>query len=169
MSEPKDKLIGGIKFSISQPYDEGHVCTQAEARALNQTRSENIGNNVRAKLKEMQDAGKSAEELAAFVSEIDQNYVFNLASVSAARKMDPYEREAEKIAKELLKAHLATTGRKLSVTPEGVTEDEWNAKIQSELDRISTSPDVIKVARKNVDAKKKTADTLLESLGGVSV
>lgn len=165
----KTKTINGLSFEVNQPYEAGQTINEAEARALNQTRSENIGNNVRAKVKEMQDAGKELAEIAAYVTSVDAEYVFTLANVSAAQKLDPYEREARNIARELLKAHLAQSGRKLTVAPEGVTKEDWDAKVESEVERIATSEAVVKQAKKNVDAKKKAADTLLESIGGVSV
>lgn len=167
--ETKTKTINGLEFSIRQPYAEGQTITEAEARALNQTRSENIGNNVRAKLKEMQEKNESIEAMAAYVAEVDEKYEFTLASVAASRKLDPIEREARNLAKELLKAHLAQTGRKLTVAPEGVTEDEWNEKVEAEIERISASEAILKQAKKNVDAKKKAADSLMEAVGGVSV
>lgn len=165
----KTKTINGLSFEVEQPFIEGHVLTEAEARALNQTRSENVGNNVRTKVKEMQDAGKELAEIAAYVTEIDTAYVFTLASVSASRKLDPVEREARNIARELLKAHLATSGRKLTTAPEGLTAEEWADKVEAETDRIAASESVVKQASKNVNAKKKAAETLLESIGGVSV
>src|SRR5690606_27863361 len=108
------RIIGGIAFDISQPYEEGHVLTAIEARVLNQTRSENVGNNVRQKIKDMQEEGKSEDEIRAFVAEVDAEYTFAAARDGSARVVDPYEREARKIARELLKAHLAETGRKLT-------------------------------------------------------
>jgi len=122
------KTINGVAFEISQPYAEGHVITEAEARVLNQTRSENIGNNLRAKLKEMADAGASEAELQALVAEKDAEYVFTLSNARASRVLDPVEKEANKIARELLKDHLAQTGRKLTVAPEGLTQEEWDYK-----------------------------------------
>lgn len=165
----KTKTINGLNFEINQPYEAGHVVTEAEARALNQTRSENIGNNVRAKIKEMLDEGKAESEIAAYVSEVDGKYEFTLANVAASRKLDPYEREARVIARELLKNHLANSGRKLTVAPEGVTEEDWKDKVEAETDRIAATEGVIAQARKNVDAKKKAADKLMESIGEVTV
>lgn len=165
----KTKTINGLSFEINQPYEAGQTINEAEARALNQTRSENIGNNVRVKVKEMQDAGKDLGEIAAYVSEVDAAYVFNLATVAASRKLDPVEREARNLARELLKNHLAQSGRKLTVAPEGLTKEEWDEKVESEVDRIAASEAVLKQAKKNVDAKKKAADTLLEGIGGVNV
>lgn len=165
----KSKTINGLVFEVNQPYVAGHVITEAEARALNQTRSENIGNNVRAKIKEMQEAGSDQAAIAAYVSEVDGNYEFTLANVAASRKLDPYEREARNIARELLKNHLAQTGRKLTVAPEGVTDEEWKDKVEAETDRIAGSEGVVAQAKKNVDARQKTADKLMESIGEVTV
>lgn len=169
MPDPKTKTINGLEFEISQPYAEGHVCTEAEARALNQTRSENIGNNTRAKIKEMLEAGTAAAEIAAYVAEVDAAYEFTLANVAASRKLDPVEREAQKIARELIKGHLAESGRKLTVPPEGVTEEDWKDKIAGEVERLAATDEILKVAKKNVDAKKKQADQLSEALGSLSV
>lgn len=169
MANTKTKTINGLSFEVLQPYAEGHVLTEAEARALNQTRSENIGNNARAKIKEMQEAGTDFAEIAAYVADLDANYAFTLASIAANRRLDPYEREARAIARDLLRNHLAKDGRKLTVAPEGVTDEDWKDKIEAEVERISTSEGVVKQARKNVDAKKKAADTLMESIGDVEV
>lgn len=166
MPDTKTKTIEGKNFEISQPYEEGHVLTAIEARVLNQTRSENIGNNVRAKLKEAIEQGKSDNDLAALVAEVDAAYAFTAAGTRAAAKLDPYEREARKIARELLKAHLAESGRKLTVAPEGVTEEEWDEKIEAEVDRIATLDSVLEAAKKEVDARKKRADKLATALEG---
>ena len=163
----KPKVINGLSFAISQPYVAGHVLTELEAKVLNQTRAENVGNNVRTKIKEMQEEGKPDAEIIDFVSGVDAEYVFRTVSEGGGRSVDPYEREARKIARELLKDHLATTGRKITVTPEGLTDDEWKDKVDAEVDRIASSAAVLKAATKNVDAKRKQAGELLDAVGGV--
>lgn len=168
MSETKPKVINGLSFAISQPYAAGHVLTDLEAKVLNQTRSENVGNNVRAKIKEMQDAEKSTAEITEYVTAVDANYIFRSVSEGSGRSVDPYEREATKIARELLKDNLATTGRKLTVTPDGLTDDEWKDKVAAEVDRIASTGAVLQAAKKNVDDKRKQASKLLEAVGGVS-
>ena len=166
MPETKAKVINGISFNILQPYLAGHVLTELEAKVINQTRSENIGNNVRTKIKDMQDAGDSVEAIQAMVADFDADYVFRSVSESAGRSVDPYEKEANKIARELLKDHLATTGRKITVAPDGVTEDEWKDKVSAEVERIASTEAVLKAAKKNVDAKRKQADELLAAVSG---
>lgn len=167
--ETKTKTIEGKNFEISQPYQEGHTISAIEARVLNQTRSENIGNNVRAKLKAAIEEGQGDDALAALVAEVDSAYEFTAAGTRAAAKLDPYEREARKMARELLRAHLAESGRKLTVAPDGVTQEEWDEKIEAELDRISTIDSVIDAAKKEVDARKKRADKLATALEGTSL
>lgn len=159
------KTINGDAFEISQPYAEGHTITAAEAKALNQTRSENIGNNLRKKLAELKENGASHEDLAAVVAEADANYIFTLASVSASKKLDPYEREALKIAKELVKAKLAAQGRKTTDVPKGMTKEDWEEKLEATYEDVASNERVVATAKKTVDARKKNADSLLEALG----
>lgn len=164
--ETKTKTIEGRNFEISQPYTEGHTITAIEARVLNQTRSENIGNNVRAKLKTAIEEGKDEAALAALVAEVDTNYVFTAAGTRAAAKLDPYEREARKMARELLKAHLQESGRKLTVAPDGMTAEEWDEKVEAEIDRIATLETVLEAAKKEVDARSRRATKLATALEG---
>ena len=163
----KPKVINGLSFDISQPYEAGHSITDLEARVLNQTRAENIGNNVRTKIKEMQDANADTAAIVAMVTDFDAGYEFRSVSESAGRSVDPTETEARKIAKELLKNHLAASGRKLTVAPEGETEESWKDKVAAKVDEIASSDAVLKAAAKNVAAKKKTAESLLEAIGGI--
>lgn len=163
------KTINGLQFEISEPYAEGHQISAIEARVLNQTRSENIGNNTRAKIKEMQEGNVSEQEIADYVSSVDTEYQFTAAGVSASRKLDPVEREAVKLARELLKAHLATSGRKLTVAPEGMTEEEWDDKVAAEVERIASDEQIVKAAQKNVAAKQKQAESLADALAGVGI
>lgn len=160
------KTINGLQFEISAPYTEGHVITAIEARVLNQTRSENIGNNARAKIKEMQDANASEQEITDYVSSVDAEYQFTAAGVSSSRKLDPVEREAVKLARELIKGKLAETGRKITVAPEGTTQEEWDDKVTAEVERVAADEQIIKVAQKNVAAKQKQAETLATALEG---
>lgn len=177
MPEAKTKVIDGDTYLISQPYEAGHTITEIEARVLNQTRAENIGNNVRAKLKEIKEGaeanGLSEKKLTAAlekaVAELDAGYEFTAAATRSAAKLDPVEKEARKQARELLKDHLATTGRKLTVAPDGVTEDEWNEKIETEVDRIAALPEVMEAAREAVAARDSRKAKMQAALGGVAV
>lgn len=166
MPDPKTKTIEGRNFEISQPYEEGHTLSAIEARVLNQTRSENIGNNVRAKLKEAIEQGASDDALTTLVAEVDAAYAFTAAGTRAAARLDPYEREARKMARDLLRGHLAASGRKLTVAPEGSTQEEWDEKVEAEVDRLATDSSVLEAAKKEVDAKRRRADKLASALEG---
>jgi hypothetical protein len=167
--ETKTKTIEGKNFEISQPYTEGHTITAIEARVLNQTRSENIGNNIRAKLKEAIAEGQGDDVLAALVAELDASYEFTAAGTRAAAKLDPYEKEARSMARSVLKDHLAQTGRKLTVAPEGKTDEEWAEIIEGEVDRIAAQDVIVEAAKKEVDARKKRAEKLATALEGSSI
>lgn len=162
----KDKLIDGQTYKITAPYSAGHALNEAEARVLNQVRSENIGNNLRAKLKELHAKGDGGlEEAIGLVAKADEEYVFTIANTgSGARKLDPIEREALNIAKDIIKAHLAKTGRSMSKVPDGETEDSWAEKIEGHLDALTTRDDVVKLAKQRAGAKQKVVDAALGDL-----
>jgi hypothetical protein len=167
MPDAKAKIILGETFQISQPYAEGHTLTAAEAKALNQTRAENIGNNMRSLVKEAQDKGDTSE-LAAKVAEYDARYEFSMGTVGGASRVvrDPVEREARAIARDILKAHLAKNGRKLTLAKDAPQDekDEWAAQVEEQIDAIAQNEKVINAAKKRVKDKKNLADSL--DLGG---
>lgn len=116
--------IQGHEVEVSQPYVAGHVITEAEAKALNQTRSENIRNNTATKLKKMaKDAECEVDELSddavaewlEQVAEYDSNYVFTLASVGGGRAsaLDPVTKEARRLARAAITAQLKESGVKV--------------------------------------------------------
>lgn len=154
-------------FTVTMPFVEGHVCTAAEAKVLNQTRRENLGNNFRSKVKDALDSEKelTMEQVQAEFAKADAEYVFTLANVGGGRGGDPVEKEAKAMAREMLKAHLAKTGRKLTGAPDGETEESWKEKVAAEIERIAGTEDVMAAAKKQVEAKKKATDKLAESVG----
>src|SRR5690606_41737944 len=70
MPEPKDKIIAGHKFQVSQPYEAGHVLTEIEARVRSQLRAENIANNLLTAGKEAR-ANGTLDEMAKLVAGYD--------------------------------------------------------------------------------------------------
>lgn len=167
LAEPKVASIQGLEFTVSQPFEVGHVCTEAEARALNQTRKENIVNSFRPKVKayvEAEDDTKLDELNSSFL-ELDASYEFTIANVGATQKLTPVEREARTLAKNYIKGKLAEKGRKLTDVPTGSTEQEWDDKLEGEIARISALPEIVKVAEKNVKERNKLGDMQLEVLG----
>lgn len=163
----KDITISGVICSVSTPYEEGHTITQAEAAALNQTRSENIRNNLAAKIKKVLDGVEAKEatkpqleEIGKLVSEYDAEYVFTLASVGGGRRtLDPFERMCHKIARDAIVAQLAKAGRKVK----DVDKDALNAIVAE----TAQKPEVIKLAKKRLKEAEElasiTADVEVEN------
>lgn len=155
MPEMKSKVIAGESFQLSQPYAAGHTLTEAEAKTLNQVRSENIGNNLREKIKELIDAGK-LDDAKALVAEKDSTYEFTLASVgTGSRQLDPVEKEARALAKEIVKAKLAEKGLKFNVPPDGETKESWAEKMEANVEKFASNESVLAEAKKAVAAKQK--------------
>jgi hypothetical protein len=157
------KLIDGVSYDITAPYAEGHVLTAIEAKVLNQVRAENIGNNVRAKVKELHSA-KRLEDAKTYVYDADKSYAFT-AGAAAARKLEPIEREARAIAKSAIVEHLAKTGRKISVAPAGETAESWDEKIENQIETLSQREDIVLLARRRLADKKPVIAEALSSLG----
>lgn len=141
----KDKKM---EFSVGQPYTEGHRCTAEEARALNQTRAENIGNNIRAKVQatiEGTEGAMNPSDLAKFVAEYDAKYVFTAPASGGGVTLSPEEREARKIATGLVNQHITKTGRKVADVKKADPE-----KYAAQVARIADSDQVKNLARKRV-------------------
>lgn len=159
----KEITIQGVAFNVTQPYAEGHVVTEAEAKALNQTRSENVRNNMAKSVKDAKaEHGDTLPDdvltsLGLAVSEYDKAYVFTLASVGGGRKSrDPVEIEANKIARAAIMGKLKELGKKLA----DVDKDKLAAKIAE----VAGSDKVVKAAKKAVADRAALASDALENL-----
>jgi len=163
----KTVTIHGESFELSTPYVAGHVLTEAEAKHLNQTRLENVRNNVAKAVKEAtesQDPAKIAEARS-LVAEYDAKYEFTLAGAGAPRvTLDPVQKEARKLAVDFVKAKLSEQGRTIKQVPQGLTEDEWKEKLEANYEKVMAQEAIQKQARKIVAERKKGADAVVEEL-----
>lgn len=151
--------IAGEEFQVNQPYAEGPwTLTAAEARTLNQTRAENVGNNTR---KAITDA-KTAGTLDAYRNEFakyEAEYTFATPGTGGARQVrDPIEREARSIARELLSKKLA------GETPARKLKDVDAEKLEAAIEQIVAREDVQKLAKNRVSQKAKASDAILADL-----
>lgn len=145
--------ISGQPFEISAPYTAGHVLTEAEAKSLNQTRAENIGNNFRTAVKKAIDENK-LDEVKDAIAKYDAEYAFSMTQ--ARTPIDPLEAEAFKIAKEFVKNKIA---EKTGKTVKAYLEIDGNqAKYDANVEKIAAQEDTIKEAKKRLAAKKKIAE-----------
>lgn len=162
----KEITISGQPFMVSQPYAEGQVMSEAEAKTLNQTRAENVRNNTAGKVKAAHDGSAKDGEptidtIAAYVAEYDAGYIFTLASVGAGkRSSDPAEVEALRIARGLF-ADWATS-KKLTVKAikDKIGEDAYNAKVAE----IAEREDTVKEAKRRVKSRQAAAESAMGDL-----
>ena len=156
-------MIQGYSFDITEPYSEGAVIGAVEAKALNQLRSENIGNNQRkavqtvidAQPKTTDDKGKegpaplSAQQIATLQAEVtkyDGEYTLNMTR--GGRTRDPIESMARTIAKALIEKEVKAQGHgSLKTWREKVGDDAYNAK----LNEVAGKKKVIDHARRSVE------------------
>ena len=116
------RTIAELALSVAAPYAAGHVVTEAEAAMLNQTVAENIGNNLRQKIKDGQlDADGNptgvpftAEEAQAMVDAYTAEYEpgVRTSGGGSARIVDPVEKEARNMAKSKVLEHVKAKGLK---------------------------------------------------------
>lgn len=161
----KTITIQGLNFEVSTPYEAGHVITDAEAKALNQTRLENIRNNMarfvkaeQAQTDEAELDPEAIERLQAKLIDYDTNYVFNLASVGGGRKLtDPVDAEAAKIARAEITRQLRAAGRLVKEIAPDV--------LANAIAQYAATPEVQKLAKENVKKRANTAQLDLSQLG----
>lgn len=151
-AEPKVITIHEQDFAVSAPYVAGYTLNEAEARALNQTRAENIANNFRKRIKAAVDgvalkegaAIESLDAVRADFAKYDTEYTFSMPSVGRGEPIDPLEREAYRLARELVRKAIAAQGKKLKE----IDEDKLEAKIAE----VAATEGVVKEAKRRLKA-----------------
>lgn len=147
-----------MEFTVSQPFDEGHVCTAAEAKVLNQVRRENLGNNFRAKVQATlagEEGAMTESALRSAFAEADASYVFTEASVGGGVTMTPLEKEARKVARDIVILQLAQSGRK--------RKEVSKEAFEAEVARFAEHDGVQKIAARNLKDRDNLASRLLEA------
>lgn len=152
--EIKTITSGGVQITVSQPYAEGHTCTEAEAKALNQTRAENIGNNMRKRIGEIMDSDdlsddQKSEAIAEAVAEYDAAYVFSMVAVRSSRSsQSPLEKEARKVAREYIAEQLRAKG----VTQKAYKEAKGDDAIDLLIEQLIENDKIKAIAQERIDA-----------------
>lgn len=166
MSTTKEITIAGHTFAVLQPYAAGHVITEAEAKALNQVRAENIRNNMASKVKAAFDGtakeGEPTQDtIAQFIADYDAAYEFTLASVGGGKRAsDPVEVEALRIARGIFADWAASKKLTVKAIKEKIGEEAYNAKIAEIAERES----VVKEAKHRVKQRQAAAAAAMEGL-----
>lgn len=119
----RDITIQGKTFSCPEIFKEGHVCTAAEAGALNQLLVENTRNNFATRLKDFAEGKEGVTEpTQADFDEYVSEYEFGARRTSSGVRtpVDPVEKEAFDLAVAAVKAQLAK--KNLTIKQAGGTE-----------------------------------------------
>ena len=153
------KIVAGISLNISEPYSSGQTLGPTEAKVLNKIRAKNFTNTIRSKVADLIQEELSEEQIQTLVTDMDSCYVPSSSSI-----LDPIEREALKLAADMVKSHLLETGRRPSICPPEFSEDEWQEKISNEIDRVAETPAVVELATKNVEARRKSSSSIALAL-----
>ena len=165
MPDTKTITIQHETFEVSTPYAEGHTCTVAEAKALNQTRAENIRNNMAKVVSASREAAgltdkdqhlsdKELAELQNAVTAYDATYEFTLASVGGGRKSrDPIEVEATKIARASIAAQLKDMGMTMKAA-----NDKNPEALKAMIAELAENKTVIAAAKSAVAKRNKIAE-----------
>ena len=153
----REVTIGGVLVEVSQPYAEGQTINAAEAKALNQTRTENISNALRKKIQELAVDGEFSPEAlsqaAALVAEYDKSYEFTLASVGGGRRsVDPLEKECIAIARQAISAELKKQGVKIKDLPEG--------KMDEFIEQYKDNEKIVALAKKRLKERESLASAI---------
>ena len=148
--------IQSESFTISTPYSEGHVVTVVEARVLNQTWLENIANSQRKAIKEAKEEGSFDLKVARkSVADYAAAYSFATGGPAVKRTLDPIEKEARAIARNLLSTKLREQGKKM--------KDQDKAKLATAIEAWAELPEVIAAATAVVKEREKLANLSLKA------
>lgn len=136
--------VAGREFTAPVPYSAGHVLTDNEAAALNQTFHENLRNNFAKKAK---DGGTQAD-----FDEYASTYSFGARRAGGPRSVgDPVLAEAIRLATADIKAALKAKGR--DATKEQIAEAAKNLAPREDKNYMER-------ARVIVDSKKSVPEDL---------
>jgi len=159
----QEVTIAGEVFKIAPRYVEGHVLTENEAAALNQTYFENIRNNMAKGVAEAKEAGAfDLDEFQDRIAAYAEEYVFG-ARRGPAQPKDPVMAEAFKLAKAAVnKAVVEKYGAKHGYSAEVISD-----KAREVLGK-PTGQKYIDLAKQIVEARQGAASEILAELDPAS-
>lgn len=138
--------IQGVKFNVPQPYRGGKPLSKNEAVALNQALVDNVRQNFAARMKyakKKEQPIPGQDEFNAYLSE----YEFGVKPARRGTKapVDPVQKEAERLAWEMLKPAIAAAGHEVK----GIDPDKKAELIAGALEK---KPELREEAARRVNA-----------------
>jgi hypothetical protein len=156
----KEMTINGVTVEVSQPYEAGHQITEAEAKALNQVRAENIGNNTRKSIKDMLEAADGdataiQADVQDLISKYDAEYEFTLASVGggSTSRLDPLTKECRSIARNFIVGKLKEQG----ISQKDYLEANGENAIKDKVVELADHPKIVEAAKKALAEREAMA------------
>lgn len=137
----QDIKVNKVSYTIACPFEEGHVCTANEAKALNQLLKENVRNNFASKIKPDEPV-PSQEEFDKYVA----GYEFGIRSITSS---DPVMKEMIKIAEGLVMKGLEKAG----VTKKALGTENFNKKVDEILSNPETEAKIRAKAEQIIEIK----------------
>jgi hypothetical protein len=152
--------IQGQVFRVPIRYAAGHVLTDGEASALNQTLHENLRNNFAKKVVEGTEAGVPLETMQQQLDDYASEYQFGVRTGGGGFRGDPVMTTAMNIAREMVRQAI-----KLKNLP----DEEWPASRISQaakalIESQGEDGKIVTTARRQVDAEKEAAKEAMASV-----
>lgn len=151
--------ISGTQFSLSEPYKEGHLLTDSEAKALNSARSDRLRESVRRwMLDQQRELGREdlpiqvLQTIQSRLVELDTSFVFGQHGPRAKSNLT-VESEARALAEARVLPWAETLEPRLS-----------EEQIEAEIESVASDPRVLDEARRRVAAKTRVAREMLGAL-----
>ncbi len=145
--------VSGMFFPLSDPFSKGHVCTEAEATALNSLRRDNLrAAMLRLLKKKYPSATEASPSIVKDFLELAENYEFTRTSL--AKPQDPVESRAYAMAKDLAEAVL----KRENVSKDSLLPGKFEEMISTILLR---KPEIMEEAKKRVNKIKQMAEQVV--------
>jgi hypothetical protein len=164
MSNQKTMTVQGVSVEVSQPYKVGHPVTEAEAAALNQTRAENIGNNLRKVVKDLLEVeGATTDTVQSdaqkAVTAYDGEYKFTMASVGggSTARLDPLAKECRVVARNFIGMKLKEKG----ISQKDYLAEKGEDAIKLKIMELIDNPQIVAAAKKSLAERAKMASVEL--------
>jgi hypothetical protein len=160
MPEMYDQItIQGNLFRVPIRYNAGHVLSDGEAGALNQTFHENLRNNFAKRVSEGVEAGLPMETLQQQLDDYASEYQFGTRTGGGTRG-DPVMTFAMNIARELIRNVIKTKGMNSEEWPPSRVSQAAKALIDSQ----GEDGMIVTTARKQVEAEREAAKDAMTSV-----
>jgi hypothetical protein len=124
--------ILGLRFNVQSPYSAGHICTEGEARALNQKRLESVRNKLAVTAK---DRALTQADVDAYAA----SYVFG--ERTARRR--PVEAEALALARRLVRKKGQSTRENTEAARELLRSEKGDAIRAQAAKRVAELQDLM--------------------------